>query len=397
MNFPIYMDHHATTPVDPRVLEAMMLHLTTEFGNASSSSHPFGWHAEKAVESSRAEIARFINAHPKEIIFTSGATESNNAVLKGVAEMYHEKGDHIITQVTEHKCILDTCKYLEKKGIKTTFLGVDNTGKVRLEDLKKAITPKTILISIMMANNEVGTIQPVAEIGKIAKEHGILFHVDAAQAAGKIPIDVEAMGIDLLCISAHKMYGPKGTGVLYVRQQNPRVRLVPLLHGGGQEHAMRSGTLNVPGIVGFAKACEIARKEMHEEAKRVGELRDRLEYGLQKELDYVFVNGHPLDRLANNLNMSFLYIEGESLITAINGEIAVSTGSACTSGSKDPSYVLKAMGLPGDRMHSAVRFGLGRFNTQEEVDYVIDRVVMNVKKLRQLSSLYPGPGTAAKK
>ncbi|HLD50333.1 MAG TPA: IscS subfamily cysteine desulfurase [bacterium] len=397
MNFPIYMDHHATTPLDPRVLEAMMLYLTTEFGNASSSSHPFGWHAEKAVEASRAEIARFINAHPKEIVFTSGATESNNMVLKGVAEMYHEKGDHIITQVTEHKCILDTCKYLEKKGIKTTFLGVDNTGRVRLEDLKKAITGKTILISIMVANNEVGTIQPIAEIGKIAKERGILFHVDAAQAAGKIPMDVEAMGIDLLCISAHKMYGPKGTGVLYVRHQNPRVRLVPLLHGGGQEHAMRSGTLNVPGIVGFAKACEIARKETREESKRVAELRDRLEYGLQKELDYVFVNGHPIDRLYNNLNMSFLYIEGESLITAINGEIAVSTGSACTSGSKDPSYVLKAMGLPGDRMHSSVRFGLGRFNTIEEVDYVIDRVVMNVKKLRQLSALYPGPGTAVEK
>ena len=396
MNFPIYMDHHATTPVDPRVLEAMMIYLTSEFGNASSASHPFGWHAEKAVEASRAEIARFIHADPKEIIFTSGATESNNTVLKGVAEMYHEKGNHIITQATEHKCILDTCKYLEKKGIKTTFLGVDNNGRIRLEDLKKAVTDKTILVSVMYANNEVGTIQPIEEIGKLAKEKGILFHVDAAQAAGKIPMDVNALGIDFLCISAHKMYGPKGIGVLYVRHQNPRVRLTPLLHGGGQENAMRSGTLNVPGIVGFAKACEIARKEMQEENKRVSELRDRLEYGLQKELDYTFVNGHPIDRLANNLNMSFLYIEGESLITAINGEIAVSTGSACTSGSKDPSYVLKAMGLPGDRMHSAVRFGLGRFNTLEEVDYVIDRVAMNVKKLRQLSALYPGPRAAGK-
>ena len=391
MNFPIYMDNHATTPLDPRVLESMMPYLTTEFGNASSTSHPLGWHAEKSVENARKEMASFINADPKEIFYTGGATESNNMVLKGIMEIYAQKGDHLITQVTEHKCILECAKFLEKQGKTATVLGVDETGRISLKELEKAITDKTVLVSIMFANNEIGTIQPIREIGKLCKERGVLFHVDGAQAAGKIPIDVEALGIDLLSFSAHKMYGPKGIGALYIRSKNPRVRIAPLLHGGGQEQGLRSGTLNVPGIVGFAKACEVAREEMHDENARILKLRNRLQKGLENALDHVYVNGHPKEKLCGNLNMSFLYTEGESLIMGVNGEIAISSGSACTSRSTEPSYVLKAMGLPGDRMHSAVRFGLGRFNTEREIDYVIDRIVLNVNKLRQLSPVYPGP------
>lgn len=389
MQLPIYMDNHATTPIDPRVLEAMMPYLTSEFGNAASVSHPFGWHAGKTVDHCRQEIARLLHAEAEEIIFTSGATESNNLSIKGAADLYHEKGNHIITQVTEHKAVLDTCKYLEKKGFKVTFLKVDSHGQIHLDELEQAITPQTILISIMHANNEIGTLQPIAEIGKIAKQHGILFHVDAAQSAAEIPIDVNAMGIDLLSLSAHKIYGPKGIGALYVRSKNPRVRIAPQMHGGGHEIGMRSGTLNVPGIVGFAKACEIAREEMKEESKRLAALRDRLKKGFEKALDYISVNGHPTERLPNNLNMSFSFVEGEALINGINDEIAISSGSACTSRIPEPSHVLKALHLEGDRMHTAIRFGVGRFNTEEEVDYVIDRVVAMVKKLRQVSPLYP--------
>ncbi len=388
MKLPVYLDNHATTPLDPRVLEAMMPSLTNEFGNAASRNHPFGWHAEKMVETSRDQIAHLIGADSKEIIFTSGATESNNIALKGAAEMYREKGDHIITQVTEHKAILDTCKFLEKQGIKVTYLPVDQYGQIRLDDLNRAITDKTILISIMFANNEIGTIQPIEAIGKIAKERGILFHVDAAQAAGKIPIDVEKMGIDILSISAHKMYGPKGIGALYVRRRNPRVRLSPVIHGGGHERGMRSGTLNVAGIVGLAKACEIAEKEMTQESGRLAALRDRLKAGIEKELDEVYLNGHPTERLPNNLNISFAYVEGESLLMGINEEIAVSSGSACTSASLEPSYVLKALGVGEDLAHTSIRFGLGRFNTQEEVDYTINRIVKVVKRLREMSPLY---------
>ena len=388
MKLPIYMDNHATTPVDPRVLEAMLPCFTTEFGNAASRNHPFGWHAEKMVENARAQIAHLIGADPKEIIFTSGATESNNIALKGAAEMYREKGNHIITQVTEHKAILDTCKYLEGQGMKVTYLPVEKNGRIRLDELQKAITDKTILISIMFANNEIGTIQPVAEIGRIAKEKGVLFHVDAAQAAGKVPIDVEKLGIDILSISAHKMYGPKGVGALYVRKKNPRVRLAPVIHGGGHERGMRSGTLNVPAIVGFGKACEIAEKEMPAEIKRMDAMRSRLKAGLEKELDEVYLNGHPTEHLPNNLNVSFAYVEGESLLMGINEEIAVSSGSACTSASLEPSYVLKALGVGEDLAHTSIRFGLGRFNTDEEVNYTIDRVVKVVKRLREMSPLY---------
>lgn len=386
MKLPIYLDYHATTPIDPRVLEAMMPYLTTEFGNAASKHHPFGWNAEKAVEHARTQIAHLIGAHPKEIIFTSGATESNNLALKGAAEMYKERGNHIITQATEHKCVLDTCKSLEKSGHKVTYLPVDHYGQIRLADLESAITDKTIVISIMHANNEIGTVQQIAEIGKIAKKHNILFHTDAAQSAGKIPVDVNAMNVDLLSISAHKLYGPKGVGILYVRSQNPRVRLSPLLHGGGHEMGFRSGTLNVPFIVGFGKAAEIAQKEMAHEAEKIQKLRDRLYMGLFKALEGgVQLNGHPSERLANNLNLSFSDVEADALITEINGEIAISTGSACSSQVVEPSHTLKALGLPMQRLLSSVRFGLGRFTTQEEIDYVIQRVVKAVEKVKKHS------------
>jgi cysteine desulfurase len=384
---PIYMDNHATTPVDPRVVEAMMPFFTDRFGNAASRNHSFGWAAEEAVENARAQIARLINATPKEIIFTSGATESDNLAIKGVAEMYREKGNHIITQATEHKAVLDTSKRLEKYGYEVTYLPVEKDGRVNLEDLERAITPKTILITIMYANNEIGTVQPVAEIGRIAKAHNVLFHTDGVQAVGKIPVDVQKDGIHLMSISAHKIYGPKGVGALYVRRKNPRVQVAAMIDGGGHERGMRSGTLNVPGIVGMGKACEICHEEMAAESVRMAGLRDRLKQGIMGKLDEVYINGSLDHRLPNNLNISFAYVEGESLLMGIN-DVAVSSGSACTSATLEPSYVLKALGVGEDLAHTSIRFGLGRFNTEEEVDYVAQRVVETVSRLRELSPLY---------
>jgi cysteine desulfurase len=387
VKLPIYFDNHATTQVDPRVVQAMLPYFTEKFGNAASRNHPFGWAGEEAVENARAQVASLIGATPKEIIFTSGATESDNLMIKGVAEMYREKGNHIITQAIEHKAVLDTCKRLEKDGFEVTYLPVGRDGRVNPEDVRKAITPKTILITIMYANNEIGVINPVQEIGKIAKEHGVFFASDGVQAVGKIPVDVQKDNIDLLAISAHKIYGPKGVGALYVRRRNPRVQLAAIIDGGGHERGMRSGTLNVPGIVGLGAACEIAQKEMAQESVRLAKLRDRLKAGLEAKLDEVFVNGSLEHRLPNNLNMSFAYVEGESLLMGIN-DIAVSSGSACTSATLEPSYVLKALGVGEDLAHTSIRFGLGRFNTEEEVDYVTDKMVTVVTKLRELSPLY---------
>ena len=387
VKLPIYFDNHATTQVDPRVVQAMLPYFTDKFGNAASRNHAFGWAGEEAVENARAQVASLIGATPKEIIFTSGATESDNLMIKGVAEMYREKGNHIITQAIEHKAVLDTCKRLEKDGFEVTYLPVQKDGRVDLEDVRKAITKKTILITIMYANNEIGVINPIAEIGKIAKEHGIFFAVDGVQAVGKIPVDVQKDNIDLLAISAHKLYGPKGVGALYVRRRNPRVQLAAIIDGGGHERGMRSGTLNVPGIVGLGAACEIAQKEMPQEAERLRKLRDKLKAGLEAKLDEVFVNGSMEYRLPNNLNMSFAYVEGESLLMGIN-DIAVSSGSACTSATLEPSYVLKALGVGEDLAHTSIRFGLGRFNSDEEVDYVTEKMVQVVTKLRELSPLY---------
>jgi len=387
INLPIYMDNHATTPVDPRVLEAMLPFFGEKFGNAASRNHSFGWSAEEAVENARAQIARLVNANPKEIIFTSGATESNNLAIKGVAEMYREKGNHIITQVIEHKAVLDTCKRLEKYGFEVTYLPVEKDGRINLDDLRRAITPKTILISIMYANNEIGVINPIAEIGKIAKEKGVFFHVDGVQAAGKVPVDVQKDNIDLLSLSGHKIYGPKGVGALYVRRRNPRVQVSAIIDGGGHERGMRSGTLNVPGIVGMGKACEVCQNEMAEEGERLRRLRERLKDGIFAKLDEVYINGSMVHRLPHNLNVSFAFVEGESLLMGIN-DVAVSSGSACTSATLEPSYVLKALGVGEDLAHTSIRFGLGRFNTQEEVDYVTDRVVETVNRLRELSPLY---------
>jgi len=387
IKLPIYMDNHATTPVDPRVVEAMLPYFNDKFGNAASRNHSFGWSAEEAVENARGQIARLVNATPKEIIFTSGATESNNLAIKGVAEMYREKGNHIITQVIEHKAVLDTCKRLEKYGFEVTYLPVEKDGRINLDDLRRAITPKTILISIMYANNEIGVVQPIAEIGKIAKEKGILFHSDGVQAAGKIPVDVQKDNIDLLSLTAHKFYGPKGCGALYVRRKNPRVQLSAIIDGGGHERGMRSGTLNVPGIVGFGKASELCQSEMAAESERLRRLRDRLKDGIFAKLDEVYVNGSLTQRLPHNLNVSFAFVEGESLLMGIN-DIAVSSGSACTSATLEPSYVLKALGVGEDLAHTSIRFGLGRFNTEEEVDYVTSRVVETVNRLRELSPLY---------
>jgi cysteine desulfurase len=387
IKLPIYMDNHATTAVDPRVLEAMLPYFREKFGNAASRSHAFGWAAEEAVENARFQIARLINASPKEIVFTSGATESDNLAIKGVAEMYREKGNHIITQVTEHKAVLDTCKRLEKYGYAIAYLSVQKDGRISLDDLGRAITPKTILISIMYANNEIGVIQPVEEIGRIAKEKGIFFHVDAAQAVGKIPVDVQKDNIDLLSISAHKLHGPKGVGVLYVRRKDPRVQLSAILDGGGHERGMRSGTLNVPGIVGLGKACEICQAEMAEESERLRRLRGRLKDGITSKLDGTQINGSMVHRLPGNLNISFSFVDGESLLMGIN-DVAVSSGSACTSAAVEPSYVLKAIGVSDDLAHTSIRFGLGRFNTEEEVDYVVARVVETVNRLRELSPLY---------
>jgi len=387
VKLPIYFDNHATTQVDPRVVQAMLPYFTEKFGNAASRNHPFGWAGEEAVENARVQVASLIGATPKEIIFTSGATESDNLMIKGVAEMYREKGNHIITQAIEHKAVLDTCKRLEKDGFEVTYLPVGKDGRVNPEDVRKAITPKTILITVMYANNEIGVINPVQEIGKIAKEHGVFFASDGVQAVGKIPVDVQKDNIDLLAISAHKIYGPKGVGALYVRRRNPRVQLAAIIDGGGHERGMRSGTLNVPGIVGLGAACEIAQKEMAQESVRLAKLRDRLKAGLEAKLDEVFVNGSLEHRLPNNLNMSFAYVEGESLLMGIN-DIAVSSGSACTSATLEPSYVLKALGVGEDLAHTSIRFGLGRFNTEEEVDYVTDKMVTVVTKLRELSPLY---------
>ena len=391
VHLPLYMDNHATTPLDPRVLEAMMPYFTGKFGNAASRNHQFGWEAEKAVETAREQIAKLIGATAKEIIFTSGATESDNLALKGVAEMYRERGNHIITQVTEHKAILDTCKKLEKQGYRVTYLPVMADGLIDLDDLKRAIVTegpdKTILVSIMFANNEIGVIQPIAEIGKICHEKGVLFHTDAVQAVGKVPVDVQAMNIDMLSISAHKLYGPKGVGALYVRRRNPRVQITEQINGGGHERGMRSGTLNVPGIVGLGAACEICMNEMAGEAVREADLRDHLRAKFENALDYVQVNGNMEHHLPGNLNMSFVYVEGESLLMGIN-DIAVSSGSACTSATLEPSYVLKALGLGDEIAHSSIRFGLGRFNTRAEVDYVADKIIDVVRKLRELSPLY---------
>jgi cysteine desulfurase len=387
VKLPIYMDNHATTPLDPRVLDAMLPYFTGKFGNAASRNHSFGWEAEAAVEDARAQIAKVIGATAKEIIFTSGATESNNLAIKGIGEMYRERGNHIITQVTEHKAVLDTCKRMEKAGFRVTYLPVKADGLIDLEDLKRAIDDKTILVTIMFANNEIGVIQPVAEIGKICREKGVIFHTDAVQAVGKVPVDVNAMNIDVLSLSGHKIYGPKGVGALYVRRRNPRVQISEQINGGGHERGMRSGTLNVPGIVGLGKACEIAAAEMESEAKRLGALRDKLKAKLESKLDYIHVNGSMEHRLPGNLNMSFVYVEGESLLMGIN-DVAVSSGSACTSATLEPSYVLKALGLGDDVAHSSIRFGLGRFNTEAEVDYVADKVIDVVQKLRELSPLY---------
>jgi cysteine desulfurase len=377
IKLPIYFDNHATTQVDPRVVEAMVPYFTDKYGKK----------AEEAVENARGQIAKLINATPKEIVFTSGATESTNLAIKGVAEMYREKGNHIITQVTEHKATLDTCKRLEKNGYEVTYLAVHKDGRISLDELRKAITAKTILISIMYANNEIGVVQPVAEIGKIAKEKGVFFHVDGVQAVGKIPVDVQKDGIDLMSISAHKIYGPKGVGALYVRRKNPRVQLAAQIDGGGHERGMRSGTLNVPGIVGLGKACELCGQEMAQESEKLFKLRERLRESIMSRLDETFINGSMEHRLPHNINISFAYVEGESLLMGIN-DIAVSSGSACTSATLEPSYVLKALGVGEDLAHTSIRFGLGRFNTEEEVDYVADRVVETVSRLRELSPLY---------
>jgi cysteine desulfurase len=387
MKLPIYMDYHATTPVDPRVLEAMLPFFTEHFGNSASRNHSFGWAAEEAVEAARKQVGDLLGANPKEIIFTSGATESNNLAIKGAAEMYREKGNHIITCVIEHKAVIDTCKKLEKLGARVTYLPVQKDGRISLDELRAAITDKTILISIMTANNEIGVLQPVAEIGAIAKEKGILFHTDAVQAAGKVPFNVNEIKADLVSISAHKMYGPKGVGALFVRRRNPRVLLAEQISGGGHERGMRSGTLNVPGIVGLGKAAAICQADMATEATRLRKLRDRLNEKFHQNLDEIYVNGSMEHRLPHSLNISFAYVEGESLLMGIN-DVAVSSGSACTSASLEPSYVLKALGAGDDLAHSSIRFGLGRWTTEEEVDYVVDKLTSVVRRLREMSPLY---------
>ena len=386
---PIYMDNQATTPVDPRVIEAMVPFLGEIYGNAASRNHAFGWAAEEAVDRGRSQIADLVGARPKEIIFTSGATESDNLAIKGVAEFYADKGNHIITAVTEHKAVLDTCQALERANIsEVTYLPVDQYGRVDVDDVKKAIRDNTILISLMYANNEIGTLHPIREIGKLAKERGILFHCDATQGVGKIPVNVDEDGIDLMSMSAHKMYGPKGCGALYVRSRGPRVRLRAQMHGGGHERGMRSGTLNVAGIVGFGKACELCGQELEAEAGRLMSLRQRLYNGLTENLEEVYLNGHPTERIPGNLNLSFSYVEGESFLMGLNREIALSSGSACTSATLEPSYVLKALGVGEELAHTSIRFGLGRFNTEEDVDYVVKRVSEVVIRLRDMSPLY---------
>ncbi len=387
MKLPIYMDYQATTPTDKRVLDEMIPYFTEKFGNAASRNHSFGWEAEEAVEKARETIASAVGATKKEIVFTSGATESNNIALKGIAEMYASRGDHIITVKTEHPAILDTAARLERQGKKVTYLPVQPDGIIDLEELAKAITDKTILISVMAVNNEIGVIQPLAEIGKIAREHGVLFHTDATQGVGKIPIDVNSMNIDLMSFSGHKIYGPKGIGGLYVRRKNPRVRCAPLLDGGGHERGMRSGTLNVPGIVGFGKAISLAMDEMESETRRLTGLRDKLKNIIMGRLDEVYLNGHAEKRLPGNLNLSFAYVEGESLLMEMS-DVALSSGSACTSATLDASHVLTALGVDEELAHSSIRFGLGRFTTEEEIEYVGNKIVNSVKRLREMSPLY---------
>src|SRR6201987_3842303 len=387
VKLPIYFDNHATTQVDPRVVQAMLPYFTEKFGNAASRNHPFGWAGEEAVENARSQVASLIGATPKEIIFTSGATESDNLMIKGVAEMYREKGNHIITQAIEHKAVLDTCKRLEKYGFRVTYLPVQKDGRIDLDDLKRAMDDKTILVTIMSANNEIGVLQPVAEIGKLCHERGVIFHTDATQAIGKVPFDVNKQNIDLMSISGHKMYGPKGVGALYVRRKNPRVQISAIIDGGGHERGMRSGTLNVPGIVGLGKACAIAQEEMPQESFRLAGLRNRLRDRIMNRLDEAYINGSTEHRLPGNLNISFAYVKGESLLMGIN-DIAVSSGSACRSAPMKPSYVLKPLGAGDALAHSSIRFGIGRFNTEAEVDYVAERVVDTVNRLRELSPLY---------
>jgi cysteine desulfurase len=387
VKLPIYMDNHATTRVDPRVVEAMLPYFNEIYGNAASRNHEFGWRAEQAVDEGREQIAKLIGATAKEIVLTSGATESNNLAIKGAAEMYREKGNHIITEVTEHKCVLDTCKRLEKHGYRVTYLPVLQDGLIDLNQLKDAMCDETILVSIMAANNEIGILQPIKEIGQLCHDKGVLFHTDAVQAAGKVPFNVIESNVDLASVSAHKFYGPKGVGALYVRRRNPRVQLVAQMDGGGHERGMRSGTLNVPGVVGMGKACEIARLEMAEESKRLFALRESLREQITSQLDEVYVNGSMEHRLPGSINISFAFVEGESLLMGIN-DIAVSSGSACTSATLEPSYVLKALGAGDEIAHSSIRFGLGRFNSQAEVDYVAAKVVDVVRRLRELSPLY---------
>ncbi len=381
---PIYMDNHATTRVDPRVLETMLPYFDREYGNAASRTHVFGWRAEEAVTRARIQVARVLGADPKEILFTSGATESNNLAILGAFASRREGADHVVTAATEHNAVLDPVESLRARGARVTILGVDGTGRVDPDALRRAITDRTLLVSLMFANNEVGTIHPIAEIGRICKERGVLFHCDAAQAVGKIPVDVQAAGVDLLSISAHKVYGPKGVGALYVRRRSPRVLLDPVLHGGGHERGLRPGTINVPGVVGLGAALEIAAHGMADESRQLAGLRDRLQRGIQARLPDVRLNGHPAERLPHNLNLSFAHVEGEALLMALD-DVAVSSGSACTSARKEPSHVLRAMGLPDEVAVTSIRFGLGRFNTREEVDAVIERVAGAVARLRALS------------
>jgi cysteine desulfurase len=389
LKLPIFMDSQSTTPVDPRVLEAMIPYFTEKFGHPASRNHPFGWEAEGGVDKAREQIARLIGARdPKEVVFTSGGTEAINLALKGVAEMYREKGNHIVTTTIEQRATLDVCKRLERLGFEVTYLPVGRDGLLDVEAVRAALTPKTILISVMFANNEIGTIQPIAELGKLAKEKGIIFHTDATQAVGKIPVDVEAMGVDLLSATAHMLYGPKGVGALYVRRKNPRVRLAPMVDGGGHERGMRSGTVPVPLAVGFGKAAEIAREEMADESKRLAALRDRLQEQILSKVDEAYVNGHPTLRLPHNLNISFAYVEGESVLMGLNREAALASGSACTSATLEPSYVISALGVDSELAHSSIRFGLHRFTTEEEVDFVASKTVEVIHRLREMSPLY---------
>jgi cysteine desulfurase len=389
LKLPIFMDSQSTTPVDPRVLETMIPYFTEKFGHPASRNHPFGWEAEGGVDKAREQIAKLIGARdPKEVVFTSGGTEAINLALKGVAEMYREKGNHIVTTTIEQRATLDVCKRLERQGFEVTYVPVGRDGLVDVEAVRAALTDKTIFISVMFANNEIGTIQPVAELGKLAKEKAIIFHTDATQAVGKVPVDVEAMGIDLLSATAHMLYGPKGVGALYVRRKNPRVRLTPMVDGGGHERGMRSGTVPVPLAVGFGKAAEICREVMGEESKRLAGLRDRLQEQILSKVDEAYVNGHPSLRLPHNLNISFAYVEGESVLMGLNREAALASGSACTSATLEPSYVISALGVDSELAHSSIRFGLHRFTTEEEVDFVARKTVEVIHRLREMSPLY---------